>query len=84
LQDFEQCALACAVATDDADDFAPFNLEVDILKRLKFFDDFAFKNLPPVEYVECLTCKVPPRATDGIAQQCARVTQFMTNQVTLR
>jgi hypothetical protein len=47
LQDFEQCALACAVATDDADDFAPFNLEVDILKRLKFFDDFAFKNLPP-------------------------------------
>ena len=45
-QDLEKRALAGAVAADDAEDFAPLDLEAHILQRPEFLDFVALDDLP--------------------------------------
>jgi len=44
-QDFEQCAFACAVAADDADHIAFFDIEVDVFESpeglLRMFSEWS-------------------------------------------
>src|SRR5437867_1917583 len=68
-QDFEQRALAGAVATDDADDFALLHLEAYILERPELLDLVALHDLPPADQVGGLARKASRLAYDGVAQR---------------
>ena len=62
-EDLQQRAFAGAVAPDDAENFALFDLEAHVLQRPEFLDLVALNNLPAADHVDSLAGEIAqPRA----------------------
>src|SRR5260370_2901863 len=84
-QDFEEGALAGSIATNDANDFARFDLEAYVFERPELLDLVALDNLAPLEHVNCLPRKVVSLARDDVAQRIVSpLTGSVAKQVPLR
>ena len=68
-QDLQQRALSGAVATDDTENLALFDLEAHIPKRPKFLDFIALHHLPTTNDIGRLARKIVDFASDDVAQR---------------
>src|SRR6516162_901606 len=68
-QNLEQRALAGAVATNDPDGLAVFDLEANVLERPKFLHLVALNNLSPMDNIEGFARKTADFASDDVPQR---------------
>src|SRR6516165_616480 len=66
-EDFEERALAGSVATNDANDFARFDLEAYVFEGPELLDLIALNDLSAAEHVDCFSHKISGLTADDLA-----------------